>query len=662
MPDAFTASPPSAPNPADPENHALLEALAAQYPTLGSALAEVAGLKATLRLPKRVVHVISDVHGEAGKLRHVINNASGSIRPLVHNVFRGRLSEREMRRLLSVIYYPQEFIDMMMDGPLADDHWRRRWTGETLRHQFEIIRMLSRNYRLREIQERIPADYHELFMELLGGSSALRVHDYLNEMLDALAAYGRDLSAVRAASRLVRNLAISELIVAGDLGDRGPRVDRVIDYLQQQPHVSIVWGNHDVDWMGACLGQEALIATVLRFSLRYRRLFQLEEGYGLLLLPLEQLARKVYADDPAELFYSKQPGMRDPLLVARMQKAIAILEQKLIGETTRRHPEWELEHRNLLHRIDHREGTVEVDGTRYPLRDRYLPTIAPEADPYELTMEERECMDRLRESFITSPRLWQHMKWVVSRGSMYTVRDRTAIFHACVPVDEAGEPLSLEIEGHRVAGRAMMDAFDTIIRRAYRAGADRARQDDLDWFYYLWSGPCSPLFGKDRMTTFENYFIEAEETHVETRNPYFQLVHEAEFCRRIGADFGVKPDENMLIVNGHVPVKVEKGEKPVKDGGNAVTIDGAFSEAYGDRGYTLVLSPEDISLAEHHHFESIRDVLENDADIVPTVQRLREFHPHRLRGDTEEGTKIRQRIAALEKLIEAYRQGVMAEG
>ncbi len=479
-------------------------------------------------------------------------------------------------------------------------------------------------------------------------------------LISALGDCDRDLLTVRAASHLVRNLTISELIVAGDLGDRGPRIDRVVDYLMEQPNVVFTWGNHDAEWMGACLGQEALIATVLRVSLRYRRLSQLEEGYGLIVSPLEKLARTIYADDPAECFSLKNTGLRDELLMRRMQKAAAIMQFKLEGQTIRRHPEWEMENRNLLHRINFEAGTVEIDGQTYPLRDKHFPTIDPH-NPYELSTEERACMDRLRQSFLTSARLWEQMSYVARRGAMWLERDDALIFHACVPVDEQGEMLALKVDGEEQKGRALFEALGTVIRRAFREGTvtGAAAVDDADWFWYLWAGARSPFFGKDRMATFETYFVEDKQTHVENKNPYFALMHDADFCRRIMREFGVTQDG--LIVNGHVPVKIEKGEQPVKRGGNAVTIDGAFSEAYGDHGYTLILAPERIALAEHYHFESIQDAITTGADIVPKISTIRTYDHPRTIGDTDAGADMHRLCDALERLINAYENGTLIE-
>ncbi len=642
--------------PIDSRELALLESLATSFPTVGAALAEAATLRATLSLPKGVVHVVSDVHGEYKKLRHIINNASGSLRPLVESLFRDRLTGEEQQQLLACLYYPRDLLEHLAPQ-LGEPKRRRAFVGRTLRLQFEIVRELASRYRRQRLLELAEADYRQLFEELLTEPWAGRGTAYVDAMLDALAAHDRDLGAVRAASHLVRNLSVHEIVVAGDLGDRGPRIDRVIETLMEQPNVSITWGNHDAAWMGACLGQEALIATVLRVSLRYRRLSQLEEGYGVIVTPLERLARTVYGNDSVERFRTRGTGLRDDLLMARMQKAAAILQFKLEGQTSRRHPAWDLGRRDLLHRIDAKAGTVEIDGVTHPLRDTFLPTLDP-ADPYGLSPEERKCMDRLRESFVSSERLWKHMCFLVRRGAMWLVRDRALIFHGCVPVDIDRNLLALEVDGAERRGRSLFEALDAVVRRAFRKGAAHARED-ADWFWYLWAGPRSPVFGKDRMATFEGYFVEDEKARVETKNPYFKLIHDADFCRDVAEEMGL--DRDLLIVNGHVPVRVDRGEEPLKRGGNAVTIDGAFSEAYGDRGYTLLLEPERTALAEHHPFESVREAITSGADIVPAISTLREHSPPRLIGDTEEGRAVRGRIAALERLVEAYERGLLQE-
>lgn len=610
-------------------------------------------MRSSLMLPRGVIHVISDVHGEYKKLRHVLANASGSLRPLVEEIFSGELSEVEQAQLLSVIYYPREMMEAL-SGQLADGATRRAWVSTTLRRQARVIRVLVRGYRAPDVEKRLEAPYQELFDELLQGEP--RGPAYVDAMLEILRSRERDFAVVRAASHLIRNLSVSEVIVAGDLGDRGPRIDRVIEALRVQPNVAFAWGNHDASWMGACLGSEALIATVLRLSLRYRRLSQLEEGYGITIAPLEKLARTVYGNDPAEHFKTKGAGLRDDLLMARMQKAAAILQFKLEGQLIARHPEWELDHRRLLHRVD-RNGNISLNGRSFPACDRNLPTVN-EADPYALSEEEAVCMKRMRQSFVTSARLWEHMSFVARRGKVALVRDHALIFHGCVPVDAQGAELELAVDGQALSGKPLFDALERIVHRAFR-GASRHPVKDIDWFWYLWSGPRSPLFGKDRMATFETYFVADPTAHKEVKNAYFSLIHDAEFCKRVASSWGLGSDS--IIVNGHVPVHPEKGETPVKRGGNAVTIDGAFSEAYGDRGYTLILGPDGISLAEHHHFESIEDAVTQGTDIIPDVMQVVRYGVRRCVGDTDDGDRIRSEMAALEQLVAAYEHGDLHE-
>lgn len=663
-----------APAPFSEDRLTLLRALSNQFPTADAAIAEIAGLSAQLDLPMGLVHVISDIHGEDTKLRHVIHNASGALRPLVEQVLAGKLPKEERERFLKILYYPREALarfvpEIESRGPAA----RTEWAFQTLSLQCEIIRALRKTYR-RELVDRLtPPHFRELFIEMLSGQRP----EFPRAMLAAMGnagksqgdEYDRDWEAIAAASRLIRSLASAEILVAGDLGDRGPRIDRVIDLLMFQPRVSLLWGNHDTIWMGASLGHDPCLLTVLRFSARYRQAAQLEEGYGVLTTPLEKLVREVYADDPCERFIPKGTGHRDPLTVARMQKAIAIMQFKAEGRMIEKHPEWDLAHRRLLHRIDAAAGTFTLDGKTHELLDKRLPTIDPR-DPYAYSPEEAACMDAIRESFASSVRLRGHMQWLARRGGMWARRDDVLVFHACVPVDKSGTPLALQVDGREVAGRELMDALAAVVRRSFRTGAIGGAQrakgapidgigTDADWLWYLWGCPRSPLFGKDKLATFETYFIADKETHKEVKNPYFDLMHDAEFIKKIGRLFGMGDD--VLIVNGHVPVKVEKGEQPVKRGGNAVTIDGAFSPAYGDRGYTLVLKPDRIDLAEHAAFSSVDACIEQGADIVPTVTTIRTYPKPRLVRDTEEGREIRQRIETLRDLVRAYQEGLVTE-
>ncbi len=631
--------------------------LAKSFPTTESVVFEISALKAQLEMPKGVVHVISDIHGEARKLRHVINNASGRLRPIVKELFADRMTKVEFKEFLHLLYYPTQLLQKKVGEFGDDDDARYEWVMQTMKYQFDLIRFEMRTKRRKEIRNYAPKEFRELFEVLLNFPAGGHHEVYLTTQVKELVKRKMDLLPVRAASRFIRNLTVDELVVAGDLGDRGARIDWVIDYLMRQSNVSLVWGNHDVSWMGACLGHEALIAIVLRVSLRYRRMFQLEEGYGILTRVLELLAMDVYGDDDAEYFKPKRGGERSELLISRMQKAISIIQFKLEGQMIERHPEWNMDDRNVLKKINYDRGTIIIKGKEYPLRDTHFPTIDP-SDPNKLSPEEQQCMDRLVESFVSSSRLWEQMSWVAERGKMSMVKDRAVIFHACIPVDEEGEYLSLTIDGEEVKGVKQFQSFDRVIKRSFRKGSN-ASQDDKDWFFYLWAGPVSPLFGKDRMATFEAYFIDDKTTHKEIRNPWFEKLHDAEFCDKVCRDMGVA--EKGLIVNGHVPVKVEAGENPVKRGGNAVTIDGAFSEAYGDRGYTLILSPDGVQLAEHHSFRDPVSVVRTGEDIIPTMQDIRKHDTPRLIKDTEKGRGIQKQIDALEELLEAYATGELIE-
>ncbi|MFM9963141.1 MAG: fructose-bisphosphatase class III [Planctomycetaceae bacterium] len=626
----------------------LLRALAREFPNIDSALAEIARLSAVLTLPKGTVHVISDIHGSDKKLRHVINNASGTLRPLVEKHFERRMEPKQFQEFLTLIFYPAE-VTQRLEQTLTDREELRTFALRTLRHQFELVRDLASRYSMKRVMQVFPREYAGLFSEMLHERTTDRGHEFVEAIVDNLLPRGQALHLIHITGRLIRNLAIYELIIGGDCWDRGPRGDRVVDYLRKQPNVAFIWGNHDVAWLGAGLGHEALICHVLRVSLRYGCIDQLDEGYSIPLTPLKHLADAFYADDPAADFYPSSSGQRSDLSVARMQKAAAIMQFKLEGQVVARHPEWEQDHRRLLHRIDHDRGTIDVDGVTYALRDKRLPTIDP-ADPYTLSPAERECLNRLRYSFTHSQKLQEHLQYLVTNGSMYLRRDDHLIFHGCVPCDERGEFLPMPIDGEQLRGREMFDAIDRVVARAL----EQKQQAHLDLLWYLWGGPRSPLFGKDRIATFERDFIADTRSHRETKDPYFALIHEAWFCEKVLAEFGVDPARG-LIVNGHVPVKIEQGESPIKRSGKAITIDGAFSEAYGDHGYTLVLEADRTVLTKHHHFESVEAAIRDGVDIVPSVTAVRECDRPRRMADTERGEQFRCDIALLERLIELYR-------
>lgn len=633
-----------------------LEILAKRFPDAPAVLAELSNLEAVLTLPKPTVHVVSDVHGEDVKLRQVVNNASGSLRPLYEQLFAGRLDPQAIEQLLTLTYYPRETWAVLVRG--ASPARRRELLHWVARHAVVAIRDLARHYSLKYVARVIPDPFDALFRELVFADQLARQPAFLAQLLEPALRHDRDAELVALIAQVIRHLAVGELVVAGDLGDRGPRIDRVIDVIAEQPNVAITWGNHDADWIAATLGQPAAIATVIRLSLRYDRLAQLEDGYGISLEPVRRLARDAYGDDPATCFDVRGDG-DDRGELARMQKAIAILQFKLEGELFARRPEWQLGHRALLRRIDPAAGTVDIDGVRYPLRDTRFPTV-DWADPCKPSAAEARCLAELTAAFTASRTLWSQMHYVVSHGQMSLRRDLCAIFHGCVPVDDRGELLAMVVDGEPRRGKALMDAIERVVQRAFRQGAAGCAEADRDLIFYLWTGPLSPCFGKDRMATFETYFVADPRTHEETKNPYFRLIHDPAFCARILAEFGVDPERGFLV-NGHVPVRPEAGETPVKRSGRAITIDGAFAAAYGDKGFSLVLDAQRIYLAQHHHFESAEAAVTRHADIVPTVSDVVVHERLRTVGDTETGDEIRAEIAVLEELMRAFETNTIRE-
>jgi fructose-1,6-bisphosphatase III len=623
---------------------AALELARRAFPTADGAFSEIARLEGELLLPKPTVHIVSDVHGEDKKLRHILNNASGALRPQVEALFSGRYAKPDVDRVLALVFYPHETVERLAP-PLDRPGERTRWLERALSDVLEVLRAVARRATVHRIERALPEDYAPLLEELLFEPGVERGAGYVSAVVRTLTPGGRAEHLIRLASRMARDLAIDELIVAGDCWDRGPRGDRVVDYLLHQPNVHFTWGNHDCAWIGAALGSEALVAHVLRISARYRRFSQLEEGYGITLQPLERLVRDCYADDPVEHWRVRGSGLRDDVTMARMHKAAAIMQYKLEADLIARHADWRLDDRRLITKMNLGARTVRVGDRTYALRDTHFPTLAP-SQPTRLSDEERACLARIRQSFLTSQKLWQQVRDMVKLGALWLVRDANLIFHGCVPIDERGEPLDLAVDGVARRGRALFEALEQVVYRA----VEQPTESDLDWLWYLWCGPRSPCFGKDKITTFERDLIDDPAAHVETKNPYFRLIHDAGFCDRVFDEFGVDPKRG-LIVNGHVPVKIDEGESPLKKSGKAITIDGAFSEAYGDHGFTLVLDATGTRLAKHHHFESVEAAVEQGVDVVPDVSVVREFPEPRRLGDTEQGAVVRARIALLARLV-----------
>ncbi len=660
-----------------------LRLLSEKFPNAQRVITELINLRAILSLPKGTEHFVSDLHGESLAFIHMIKNASGVVRKKVDEVYGDTLSEEEKRALCALIYYPDERLELVkrfyagepVDGlfrinsqlsnlPTLDEWYRRR-----LHQVVEIARAVTIKYSRSKVHKLLPKDYAYIIGELLHESN-LEQHDrqtYYNAIIEAIMETGCADQLLIAISYLIHGLTIDTLHVVGDIFDRGPGASKILDVLSTVRDYDIQWGNHDIEWMGAMAGNQALMATVLRVSIRYANIETLEEGYGINLLPLANFAMTVYGDDPCPLWQTKDfdnnPRLtRSAQLMAKMHKAISIIQFKLEGQTVQRHPEWHMNHRALLDKIDYAQGTITLDGTTYPLLDTHLPTIDPQ-HPYELSQEESDLMHQLARSFRKSEKMQRHLKMLYEHGSLYLVRNGFLLYHAAIPLDADGRFTEADVCGERVSGKALMDRTDTIVRQAYY-GEGKAKQDALDYMLYLWEGEFSPLYNKDKMTTFERYFIADKAVQHEAKGAYFTLADDEKVCADILKEFGLNPATGR-IVNGHVPVRTIKGETPIRANGKRFVIDGGFSKPYQEKtgiaGYTLIYNSHGIQLVEHDSFESREQAVISGSDIH-SRNLLQDFSGQRMRiCDTDKGKELLEQINSLEQLLQAYRSGSLRE-
>lgn len=644
-----------------------LKLLRKQYPTAREASAEIIRLRAVLQLPKGTEHFLSDIHGEHAAFLHMLRNASGVIKQKIADLYRDVLPSHERDMLCTLIYYPEEKLGLLKRQGVVNGEWYRI----TILRLMEIARLMTVKYTRAHVRAALPADLGELLEELL-----LRepVHDkqlYYSEMIDSITECGQSDAVIIELSRIIQYLAIDRLHIIGDIYDRGPRADLIMDALMAHHSVDVQWGNHDIVWMGAAAGSRACIAQVLVTQVKYGNLDALEVGYGISLRALATFADTVYADDPCAEFLPRTvegEAAEDRMELARMHKAAAVLLFKLEGQLLLRHPEYGMQERLLLGRIDYSAGTIALGGRTLPLSSCRFPTIDP-ADPYALSEGEREVMERMQAAFEHSDKLQAHVKFLFAAGSMYLSANGNLLYHGCIPMDEDGGFMELPLDvgdGRRPRGREALDAAERLVRQGYfaRAGS-RARRDGQDLMYYLWCGPASPLFGKARMATFERYFVDDPEARSERKNPYYALVDSEDAARRILAAFGLDPDTGHII-NGHVPVQVKKGESPLHAGGRLLVIDGGLSRAYqsvtGIAGYTLIFTSHALLMVAHQPFESTTRAITDEQDIH-SVQTVVEQMPRRLRiADTDQGARLRERIEDLTGLTEAFASGAIKEG
>ena len=644
-----------------------LRLLAQSFPTIAAASTEIINLQAILNLPKGTEHFLADIHGEHEAFRHVLKNASGNIRRKVNDLFGNTLRESEQRELCTLIYYPDEKLELVKASePDIDD-----WYHITIHYLVAVCRLVSSKYTRSKVRKSLPVDFSYIIQELLHETTDdVNKTDYVNGIIDTIISTGRADSFIIAISNVIQQLSIDQLHILGDIYDRGSGAHIIMDTLASYHKWDIQWGNHDVLWMGALAGNTACICNVIRLSLRYANLTTLEDGYGINLVPLATFAMETYGDDPCTEFTPKvsdesRIDQKTKRLIALMHKAIAILQFKEEGKLYAKHPEWGMADRMLLNSIDYTNGTVCIDGTDYPLRSNNFPTIDP-ADPYTLTAEEEALMDKLRHSFRVSEKLHKHIRIILQHGCMFAIFNNNLLFHASIPLNDDGTLKEVEIRpGTRRKGRELLYDIGMQIRSAFQEDTPAADRDyAIDYFLYLWCGPNSPLFDKSKMATFERYFVEDKSTHSEEKGNSFKLRVNEDIVDYILDSFGVY-GPNRHIINGHVPVHVSSGENPIKANGKLMVIDGGFSSAYhketGIAGYTLVYHSRGFQLVQHEPFTSAADAIQKCLDIRSTTYIIEMSH-HRMRvADTDIGTDLKRQISDLKQLLRAYRHGIISE-
>jgi fructose-1,6-bisphosphatase-3 len=639
-----------------------LQRLAELYPTIAKASTEIINLQSILNLPKGTEHFITDIHGEYEAFSHVLKNGSGSVKKKIDDVFGHTLSAADKNALATLIYYPKEKMDLIARKEKHMDDWYRI----TLYRLIEICKTVASKYTRSKVRKALPKDFAYVIEELITEKSeVLDKEAYYNAIVDTIIHIGRAEEFIVALSELIQRLVIDHLHILGDIYDRGPGPDRIMDKLMTYHTLDIQWGNHDILWMGAAAGQQACIATVLRICARYGNLDILEDGYGINMLPLATLALQVYGDDPCTLFKIKGEASynkAEDALNMKMHKAIAIIQFKLEGQLIARRKSFGMESRRLLDKIDYERHTITLDGKAYPLLDSSFPTIDPK-NPYKLTEQEKDVIERLQTAFEQCEKLQQHMMLLLNKGSLYKVFNNNLLYHGCVPLDDRGEFMKVNIYGKNYSGKALYDVLETYVRKAFFAIDDAEREKGKDILWFIWSSPSSPLFGKDKMATFERYFLEDKTTHTEKKNPYYSRLNDEETMNHILQEFGLGADAH--IVNGHVPVLQSSGESPVKCGGKVLVIDGGFSKAYqsktGIAGYTLIYNSYGMMLVAHKPFTSAEDAIAKETDIH-SERIMVKMAPHRMHvGDTDNGKALKERIDELMELLEAYRSGRIIE-
>lgn len=641
-----------------------LNLLAKDYPNIRAASAEIVNLRAILALPKGTEYFLSDLHGEHEAFIHMLKSASGTIKDKIDEHYGAVLSESDREGLASLIYNAEaELARRRKSEKNFDD-----WCATAIYRLITICRSVSTKYTRSRVRQRLPKYAGYSMDELLHADDEVNRAHYYSEIIRSVVEIGMAEEYIIELTEAISRLAVDHLHIIGDIFDRGAHPDSIMDYLENYHAVDFQWGNHDIVWMGAATGNWACITNILRMNISYNNFDMLEVGYGINLRPLATFAAKVYADDPCEKFKphileTNKYDKVDEDLAAKMHKAIAVCQFKVEGQRILAHPEYHLEHRLLLDKIDFDACTVEIEGKVWPMRECNLPTVDP-ADPYKLTDEEEDLLNALEASVVNSEKLQRHIKFLYSHGALYLKTNGNLLYHGCIPMTEDGEFEEVELNGVKLKGKALMDYLDDQVRKAYFNPSDSeeiGRSGDLMW--YLWLGGNSPLFGKAKMTTFERLFIADKESHKEHTRPYYKLIKTREACEKILVEFGLDPRRSKIL-NGHVPVKIKDGESPIKGGGLLYVIDGGISKAYqkqtGIAGYTFLFNSRFMALAEHHAYSPLKEDGTQEF-FAPSWQIVETLPERMLIIDTDQGAELVQRVDDLKSLIEAYRNGVLKE-
>lgn len=641
-----------------------LEQLSEMYPTIIKASSEIINLQAILNLPKGTEHFLSDIHGEYEAFSHVLKNGSGAVRKKIEDVFGAALNNAEKSALATLIYYPLDKIELVKKEETDMDLWYK----VTLYRLIEVCKTVSSKYTRSKVRRSLPEDFSYVIEELITEKpEVLNKEAYYESIVNTVVELGQAKEFIVVLCKLIQQLAVDHLHIIGDIFDRGSGAHLIMDRLCNYHSLDIQWGNHDIIWMGAAAGQMACVATVIRNSIRYGNLDTVEEGYGINMIPLATFAMRAYADDPCERFVFKVApsgtNNHENEMTRKMHKAIAIIRFKLEGQLMMKYPEYGMSNRLMLNYIDYEKGTITIEGKTFKLMDTSFPTIDPD-NPYELTDEELDVMIRLRSSFLHCEKLQTHVKLLLKKGSMYKIYNGNLLYHGCIPMNPDGSFVDVNIYGKLYSGKALFDVLESYVRKAFFSTNAKEQEKAADIIWYIWTAPYSPLYGREKMATFERYFLEEEDMKVEKKNVYYDFIDDPKVADKILSEFGLHGERDHII-NGHVPVHRMRGESPVKAGGKVIVIDGGFSKAYrrrtGIAGYTLIYNSYGLTLTAHEPFESAEAAVKEEIDIVSKREAVEYTDRRMLVGDTDSGAKMRRKIEDLRLLIDAYRDGAIIE-